>query len=169
MSFNIIACIGKNGELGIKNQLVFHIKEDMEFFKNTTVGHSVLMGKNTFKSIGSPLQGRKNLIVTHHSETLGKDVFAITDLNDFIKQYQFSDEKIFVIGGASIYQALLPYTEIIYLTEVDASPKADVYFPKLNLDLYDKIILKESVEGSLKYKFTKYTKKEVKWTTRYST
>lgn len=162
MSFSIIACVGKNGELGQRNQLIFHLKEDMAFFKKTTTAHLVLMGKNTFKSIGRALKGRKNLVITHHPDNSMKDVTFITDLDDFIKKHQFSSEEIFVIGGASVYQTLLPYTKTIYLTEVDASKPADAYFPKLNPDLYDKIILKESREGSLKYRFLKYTKKEVK-------
>lgn len=162
MSFSIIACIGKNGELGLDNQLVFHLKEDMAFFKQTTTNHTILMGKKTYDSIGRPLLDRKNLVITHHPETLPKGVFPITDLNDFIKKHQFSSEEIFVIGGASVYQALLPYTNTIYLTEVDDSPKANVYFPNFNPDLYDKIVLKEGSFKGLKYVFTKYIKKEVK-------
>lgn len=162
MSFSIIACVGKDGELGKDNQLVFHIKEDLAFFKETTLGHPVIMGKNTFKSISHALPKRKNFVITSHPEDLPKDVTPVADLEDFITKNQSKEEEIFIIGGASVYQAFLPYADTIYLTEVDASAPADTYFPKFNPDLYDKISIKEGSEQGLNYVFSKYTKKEAK-------
>ena len=161
MSFSIIACVGKNGELGRDNDLIFKISEDLAFFKETTLGHPVIMGKNTFKSIGRALSGRKNFVITSHPEDLPEDVTPVTDLEDFIVKNQ-SKEEIFIIGGASVYQAFLPYADTIYLTEVDATAPADVYFPKFNPDLYDKISIKEGSEQGLNYVFSKYTKKETR-------
>ena len=120
------------------------------------------MGKNTFKSIGHALPGRKNLVITSHPEDLPKDVTPVIDLDDFIAKNQSKEEEIFIIGGASAYQAFLPYTDTLYLTEIDASAPADVYFPKFNPDLYDKISIKEGSEQGLNYVFSKYTKKEAK-------
>ena len=162
MSFSIIACVGKNGELGRNNDLIFKISEDLAFFRDTTLGHPVIMGKNTFKSIGRALPGRKNFVVTSHPEDLPEDVTPVTDLEDFIAKNQSKEDEIFVIGGTSVYQAFLPYADTIYLTEVDASAPADTYFPKFNPDLYDKISIKEGSEQGLNYVFSKYTKKEAK-------
>ena len=159
MSFSIIACVGQKGELGKNNDLVFKIKEDMDFFKKTTTGHPVLMGKNTFKSIGHALPGRENFVVSYDTEGLSKDVTPVLDLDDFIKKNRSTNQEIFVIGGASIYKTLLPFSDTLYLTEVDSTTPADVFFPDFNHDLYDKIILKRGSENGLNYVFAKYTKK----------
>ena len=106
--FNIIAAIGKNRELGKNNQLVFHLKKDRIFFRTTTLGHSVVMGRKTFESIGRALPDRKNYVVTHSADGLSQDVIPICDVNAFIEQHLNSDEVFFVIGGASIYKLFLP-------------------------------------------------------------
>ena len=91
--FSIIAAVGKNNELGKKGGLVFNIKEDMKFFKETTMGHPVLMGLTTFESIGRALPGRKNYVLTRNPESLPEDVTPITDLEKFIKDNLDTDEE----------------------------------------------------------------------------
>lgn len=160
MSFSIIACVGQKGELGKDNDLIFKIPEDMAFFKETTLGHPVLMGKNTFDSIGKALSERDNYVVSYTTDGLPETVTVVTDLDKFIEDNQSTDKEIFVIGGASIYRALLPYSNTLYLTEVDATAPADVYFPEFDHRLYDKMVLKKGANGGLNYEFVKYTKKE---------
>ena len=160
MSFSVIACVGKKGELGKDNDLIFKIPEDMAFFKETTLNHPVLMGKNTYDSIGKALPNRNNYVVSYTADGLPDDVTVVTDLDDFIAKNQSTDEEIFVIGGASIYRTLLPYSNILYLTEVNATAPADVYFPDFDREVYDKIVLKKGAKDSLNYEFVKYIKKE---------
>lgn len=153
---SIIAAIGRNSELGLKNSLVFNIKEDMEFFKATTMGHPVLMGRKTFESIGRPLPGRKNYVATRHAEDLPDSVEIIADLNDFLVKNQDSETEIFVIGGGSIYEAALPYAKNLYLTEVNADAKADTFFPEFDESKYTKEIIKKGAENDLSFQFVHY-------------
>lgn len=156
MSFSIIAAIGKNLELGKGDNLVFHIKDDMKFFRETTTGHPVLMGKTTFKSIGKPLPNRQNLVVTHHPEDLPDPVEPVRELRQFLEKNQDSETEIFVIGGASIYREALPYAKYLYLTEVDAAADADVFFPDFDKSKYSREIIKKGSENGLNYTIAKY-------------
>ena len=155
---SIIAAVGKNNELGLNGDLVFHLKEDMKYFRETTTSHPVLMGKTTFKSIGRPLPNRQNLVVTHHPEDLPDLVEPVRELRQFLEKNQDDEAEIFVIGGASIYKEALPYAKIIYLTEVDAEANADVFFPDFDKASYQKEIIKKGNENGIDYTFVKYTK-----------
>ena len=169
MSVKIIACVGKNMELGKKGNLCFHIPEDMKFFRDTTYWHTVMMGRKTWESMGGkPLKGRKNYVVSRHDMTdeVPTGVSAITDQEKYLKIFAnvpSEDEelyRLFVIGGASLYQIALPYADEIYLTEVDAEDtEADTFFPNFDKSLYNKTIIKESSDHDLAYTFAVYKRK----------
>ncbi len=152
--FSIIAAIGKNRELGKGNQLVFHIKEDMQFFKDTTMGHTVVMGHKTWDSLPGKLPGRKNIVISR-GEVPGADE-VVNDLPAFIAAHQDTPEEIFIIGGAFVYNEFLKYCKNLYLTEIDASAEADTFFPVFDKSKYDKQIIKEGEENGIKFTFTKY-------------
>ena len=156
---SIIAAIGKNRELGKNGDLVFNIKEDMQYFKETTTGHPVLMGLTTFNSIGHPLKNRENFVACFPTDKAPDDVTPVTDLPAFLKSYQDKDEELFVIGGASIYRESLPYAKNLYLTEIDAAADADVFFPEFDKSKYTREVLKEGKENDLTYSFVKYSLK----------
>ena len=155
---SIIAAIGKNNELGSKNQLIFHLKEDMQFFKATTMGHSVLMGRKTFESIGRPLPGRTNYVVTRHPELLPEGVEPVVELEKSLDNWQNSTEELFVIGGGAVYEAALPFADTLYLTEVDATADADTFFPTFDKSRYNKTLIKKGKEDDLVYSFVKYAR-----------
>ncbi|MBR3055770.1 dihydrofolate reductase [Candidatus Saccharibacteria bacterium] len=156
---SLIAAIGKNNELGKDNQLVFHIKEDMRFFRETTTGHPILMGRKTFESIGRPLPNRTNYVITRHPEDLPDGVEPVGDLRQFLESWQDSKEELFVIGGATIYEAALPYATTLYLTEVNATVSdADTFFPNFDKSLYTKTLIKKGSENDLVYSIIKYIK-----------
>ncbi|MBQ2672718.1 dihydrofolate reductase [Candidatus Saccharibacteria bacterium] len=156
--FSIIAAIGKNREIGKNNRLIFHLKDDVEFFKNTTLGHKVVMGLNTWNSLPGKLQNRQNIVISPVDLT-GPDL-VVKDLKQFIADYTDTDEEIFIIGGGMIYQAFLPYAKNLYLTEISATdPSATVFFPKFNKSKYDKIVLKEGLQDDLSFKIVRYYKK----------
>ena len=156
--FSLIAAIGKNRELGKNGDLVFHIREDMKFFKETTMGHKVLMGRKTWESLPGKLTGRENIVVSRH-EVPGVDL-AIHDLGEFLREKAESEEEIFVIGGGMVYYEALPYARNLYLTEVDAEVKdADTFFPEFDKNLYKKEIIKKGQHDDLVYTFVKYVKK----------
>ena len=156
---SLIAAIGRNYELGRNNQLVFHIKEDMQFFRHTTMGHSVIMGRKTFESIGRSLPNRTNYVVTHHPELLPDDVEPVSDLRELLKSWQDTEEELFVIGGATIYAIALSYAKYLYLTEVDATTQdADAFFPVFDRSQYSREIIKKGKDHDLTFAIVKYTK-----------
>ena len=157
---SMIACVGKNRELGLEGGLVFHIKEDMKFFKETTMGHPILMGARTFESLPGVLPGRKHYVLTSHPEKLPSGVVAVTNLASFIEEFRDSEIEAFVIGGARVYSEMLEFADNLYLTEVDASAEADVYFPIFDKSKYDKIELKKGSQDDLNYTFNKYIRKK---------
>lgn len=116
--------------IGYENKLLWHIPEDLAHFKSTTFGHPVIMGENTFISLGRPLPGRKNIVLTLDKEKTFEGASVSNDLQDSLDQAALVDaEEIFIIGGATIYKAMLPYTDRLYLTLVPGEYVADTYFP----------------------------------------
>lgn len=134
MSISAIAAIDANFGIGYNNELLFRIPEDMKFFKETTTGHNVIMGRKTFESIGSkPLKNRFNYVITSDkSKFILKDNLRITSL-ELVESILFSakdDEDYFIIGGESIYKQLLKYCNTLYLTVFSKSfDNVDSYFP----------------------------------------
>lgn len=157
--FKIIAAVGKKMELGKDNHLVFHLKADMDFFKEMTMGRTVVMGSKTFESIGKPLEDRINYVVTHDPSTLPDTVIPIDDIEKFINENKDADELIYIIGGASIYEIFIPYAKEIILTEINADAEADTFFPDFDRDKYIWQVLKTGIEDDIKYRMMKYTKK----------
>ena len=155
--FSIIAAIGKNRELGLNGQLIFHIKEDMKFFRETTSGHKIVMGRKTWESLPGKLPNRENIVVSRN-DVAGADL-TIKDLSEFIAKNQDTSEEIFIIGGGMLYATFLPYAKNLYLTEINASAPADTFFPKFDKSKYDKTIIKKGSHDDLAYTFAKYTKK----------
>ena len=154
---SIIAASGKNWELGRKGNLIFHIKEDMKYFKEMTLGHKVVMGRKTWESLPGKLPGRENIVVSR-GEIDGADE-VIHDLIKFLEDNKDTEEEIFVIGGGQVYVETLPYAKNIYLTEVDAETRdADAFFPEFDKSEYKKEIIKEGQEDDLIYTFVKYSK-----------
>ena len=156
--FSLIAAIGKNNELGKNNQLIFHIKEDMKFFRDTTKDHKVVMGRNTWKSLPGKLPNRTNIVV---SETpVAEADLTIQELTPFIQKNKDTDEEIFIIGGGMIYREFLDHAKNLYLTEIDdEDPSADTFFPPFDKSKYTKEIIKKGSENGLNYTFAKYIKK----------
>lgn len=155
--FSIIAAVGKNRALGKNNDLVFHIKEDMDYFRETTTGHKVVMGSKTWDSLPGKLKNRENIVVSRE-EVKDADK-TISDLESFITENAETPEEIFIIGGGSIYAQFLPHAKHLYLTEVDASPEADVFFPSFNRRNYTRKTIKRGEQKDLKFAIVKYTKK----------
>ena len=140
MSVSMIAAVGKNLELGKNNNLIWHFKEDMKFFKDTTMWHTVVMGRKTFESLPKALPGRKNIVISSNAEYQAQGATVVTSVEEAL---QIADnEEIFVIGGGKIYAEFLPYADKLYLTEIDAEcTDADTYFPQFNKSEYIKEII----------------------------
>lgn len=160
MKISIIAAIGENLELGKNNDLIWHLPNDLKFFKNTTSGHTVLMGRNTFFSLPKVLPNRTNIVITDVDEEYPKEVVIYNSIESFLKDYQNKDEEVFIIGGASIYKQFIDLADKLYLTEIHATcSEASVYFPQFDKTNYDETTLLENCDNGISYKHVLYKRR----------
>jgi len=158
--FKIIAAIGKNNELGYNNDLIWHLPEDLKFFKEVTSNHTIVMGENTFFSLPRLLPNRKHIVLSLSGNKFPDELIIYNDFNNFLDDYKNKDEDIFVIGGGMIYKLFIDYADELYLTEIeDTSDVATVFFPKFDKDIFNKEILSEHVDNNIKYKHVLYRRK----------
>jgi len=157
---NIIAAMSRNKVIGNKGQLPWSLPEDMQHFVKITTGCTVVMGRKTFESIGKPLKNRKNIILTRDKNYQKEGCIVFNNVEDVVEE--FGEENLMVIGGEEIYRQFLPYTERIYLTQIDEDFEGDTFFP----DFEDGNWVKESEEKGFKddsnpydYYFQVYLKK----------
>lgn len=158
-NISMIAAVGKNLELGRDNQLIWKFKEDLNFFKEKTMGKPIVMGHNTFISLPKLLPGRLHIVLTSRDVNLGNQVLvvhSIDELLDLISNYP----EVMIIGGASIYKQMLSYSDKMYLTEIDDSCfDADAFFPQYDASIWDKKIISSHEENNIKYKHLEYIRK----------
>ena len=159
MDINIIAAIGKNNELGKNNDLIWKLKGDMKFFRDTTMGHTVVMGRKTFESLPEMLPGRKHVVIST-SEIKNDEIELYKSIKEFLTKYKEYDGDVFVIGGATIYEQFIDIASKMYLTQIDDSKEADVYFPLFNKNEWEQEELGFNQENSTNYKHVLYKKKK---------
>lgn len=152
----MIACVSRDGGLGKDGELLWHIPEDMKFFRETTKGNMVIMGRKTFDSIGRALPGRENVVLSSRKGE-ATDVKWCTR-EELGKVLRNAEGKKFVIGGASLYEMFLPEAEKIYLTEVDEIKPADTWFPEFAKDEWRRKVLQSGEHDGVKYAMVEYTK-----------
>jgi dihydrofolate reductase len=160
---NIIAAVDANWAIGYKNELLVKIPNDQKWFQKITTGKVVVMGRKTMETFpnGMPLKNRTNIVLTGDRALRVKDaelVYGIEELLEKLKQYNTKD--VYVIGGESVYEELLPYCDTAYITKIDYTYQADRYFPNLDNDA-DWHIESESEEQTyfdLEYYFVKYVR-----------
>jgi dihydrofolate reductase len=136
MNITLVVAASENNAIGLNNQLLWHLPKDMRFFKNTTWGMPILMGRKTFESMGSkPLNGRLNIIITRNKTWAHEDVTVVHTMEEATYvATKFSYNELLVIGGGEIYEMALPFAQKIWLTRVHTTIEGDVYFPKLNTE-----------------------------------
>jgi dihydrofolate reductase len=165
MTISAIAVTNKNRAIGFKNKLLWNLPPDLEHFKKITSGHTVIMGSNTYLSLGRPLLNRVNVAINKDKNFNAPGCIVVTSLEEALERAKSEEEKlendhkeIFVIGGASIYAQMLPHVQKLYLTIVDDEPaEVDAYFP----DYSEFKITNESETreyNGLKFKFIELTK-----------
>ena len=169
--FSLIVAIGKNNEIGKNNQLLWHIPEDLKNFKKITTGKTVIMGKNTYESIGKPLPNRVNIVLSRNFLEIGKKISEdrkkyenettklefLDDFQKVIEKYKDFPEEVFIIGGGEIYKKSLELGIItrIYMSPVDFSDdEADTHFPEIDWEKWVTLI-EENYDG---WKFCIYEK-----------
>ena len=154
---SIIAAIGKNNELGLNNDLIWHLPNDLKYFKETTLNQTIVMGYNTFVSLGRVLPNRKHIVLSFEKIKLPDEVIQFNNMEE-LKNY-IKDKDVFIIGGASMYKQFIDECDKLYLTEIDDTHKADAYFPKFDKNLFNKKIIGTNSDNGINYTFTLYERK----------
>jgi len=127
----LIAAVGRNGVIGADNDMPWHLPEDFAFFKRTTMGHPMVMGRKTFDSIGRVLPGRRTIVVTRQADWSHSEVETAHSLSEALSLAGPADE-VFVWGGGQVYAEAMPWAHRLLITEVDQSPDGDVRFPPID-------------------------------------
>ncbi len=157
MTLSLIVAMTEDRVIGINNRLPWHLSEDLKRFKKITMGHPIIMGRKTFESIGKPLPGRENIVITENKAYRAEGTTVVHSLEDALKAGGASSGEKFVIGGARLFEAGLKMADKIYLTLIHGSYKGDVYFPKLDFEKDLKIVNREEGVGappdSISYSF----------------
>jgi dihydrofolate reductase len=133
MKISLIVAATKNNAIGKNNELLWHLPNDMKYFKNTTWGMPIIMGRKTFESMNNKiLNGRINIVVSRNSETKSNEAVIVSSIKDalFVAN-QTECNEVFIIGGGEIYKELFPKADKIYLTRVDTVLDADTFFPEI--------------------------------------
>ena len=156
---SIIVAKAQNNIIGKNNKLLWHISEDLKRFKDLTTGHTIIMGRKTFESLGRILPNRKHIVFTQNSDFKVNDenvkiVHSMLEIQEYIENN--------VIGGAMIYNLLMPYVNKMYITEIHKDFEGDTVFPKINLDIWKEVSREkgEDIEqNDLEYDFVVYERK----------
>jgi dihydrofolate reductase len=128
----LIAAVGRNGVIGADNDMPWRIPDDFAYFKRTTLGHPIVMGRKTFDSIGRVLPGRRTIVVTHQPDWAHPGVETAHSLSEALSLAGPADE-VFICGGGQIYAEAMPWAHRLLITEVDESPEGDVHFPEIDI------------------------------------
>ena len=161
---NLIAAVDSNWAIGFQNSLLVRIPEDQKWFRETTTGKAVIMGRKTLESFPNkaPLKTRTNIVITTDKNYKVDGAIVVHTIEDAIKAAaEVADEDIYVIGGESIYRQMLPYCNVAHITKIDYAYQADAYFPNLDKESDWKITetSDERTYFDLIYEFVKYEKK----------
>lgn len=129
---NIVVAKASNNVIGAKNNLIWHLPNDLKHFKNITSGHPIIMGRKTFESLGRPLPNRTNIVITRDQNWNAEGVEVFNSLEKAISFAKTLDENIAIIGGGNIYKQAMEFTDILYITEVHHEFDGDTYFPEID-------------------------------------
>lgn len=157
MKISIIAAVGRNYELGRNNDLIWHFHKDMVFFRETTTGSTVLMGRKTFESLPKALPKRRNIVITSDKNYIAEGAEVCHSVDEALELCK--NDNIFVIGGGKIYQQFIDTADSLYLTEIEAEcADADTYFPKFDKPDYSREVLAEHEENDIRFSHVLYKK-----------
>ena len=159
MNITLIAAIGKNNELGKDNKLLWHIPEDLNFFKKNTMNKKIIMGINTLNSLPKLLPGRKHIVLTHRNLELDPEILVFHSITELLEYIKSLNEEVMVIGGVQIYKQMIEYANKLIITKIDETKEADTFFPKIDDNEWNSELLSEHEYKDIKYKHLIYKKK----------
>ena len=158
---NLIVAVDKNWAIGNGNKLLVSIPQDMKFFRETTMGKVVVMGRKTLESFpgGQPLKKRTNIVITRDKNYQVKDAIVVHSVEEALEVLkQYDEDDIYVIGGESVYRQMLPYCKVAHVTKIEHAYEADTYFPNLD-EMKEWAVTGVSDEQTyfnLEYEFVRY-------------
>ena len=153
MNISLVVAAATNNAIGKDGKMPWHLPADMKHFKNITWGMPVVMGRKTFESLGKPLTGRKNIVITRQTDWQSAGAVVVKNIEDALLIAQQADvNEVMVIGGGEIYKALFEKAKRIYLTRVEAEPEADTYFPPIHPDQWH-LVSQQNFEADEKNAF----------------
>ena len=158
----VIAAVARNGVIGRDNALPWRLPADMKHFKELTIGHTVIMGRKTYDSIGRPLPGRTNIVLTRSADFQAEGVIAAASLQRAL-EIAAGAEEVMIIGGSRVYELALPGADRLYITHIEESYEGDAWFPEFDPTQW-RVIASESHAPDLKnpcaYRFVTYERKK---------
>ena len=169
---SIIVAVAANNAIGRGNRLLWHLPQDLKYFKEVTTGHPVVMGRKTYESIGRPLPGRRNIVLTRSGKLENVPIKnpatttleAISGIEEFLKLAQEApQEEFFILGGGELYRTMLPYADKLYITHIEATVEdADTFFPQIEPEIWSLERCSQRYsdqENNLEFRFALYTRK----------
>ena len=139
MKISLIVAMSENRVIGRDNKMPWHLSADLKRFKSLTMNSPILMGRKTFESIGKPLIGRTNMILSHNSNFKPEGCLVFSELNSALEQAQDYGDELFIIGGSTLYGMALPLARRVYLTQIEASFEGDTFFPEIDLSAWNEV------------------------------
>lgn len=134
----IVVAMGNKREIGVDNNLLWHLPKDLKHFKDITSGHPIIMGRKTYESIGKPLPNRTNIVVSRKADWFEEGILIVGSIKEAIKFAKKIDENVFIIGGGTIYAQTIDLADRLEVTQVDADFPADTFFPKIDAKVWAK-------------------------------
>lgn len=134
----IVVAMGNKREIGVDNNLLWHLPKDLKHFKDITSGHPIIMGRKTYESIGKPLPNRTNIVVSRKADWFEEGILIVGSIKEAIKFAKKIDENVFILGGGTIYAQTIDLADRLEVTQVDADFPADTFFPKIDAKVWAK-------------------------------
>jgi len=160
MKLSLIVAMATNRTIGINKQMPWHLSADLKKFKKITMGHPIIMGRKTFESIGRPLPGRQNIIISRDPLYQQQGCLVFNDLESALQDCADIDE-VFVIGGATLYEATLAQADRLYITEIQQAFDGDTWFPEIKQEQWREVAREDIANDSsveFNYSFIVYEK-----------
>jgi dihydrofolate reductase len=153
MKISLIVAMSANRVIGRDNKMPWHLSADLKHFRALTMNAPILMGRKTFESIGKPLDGRTNLILSKNSNYQPEGCFVFNSFETALNAAQNYGEELFIIGGATLYEMTLPLAQRLYLTDIEAEFEGDTFFPEMDFNEWNEVAC-ECVSDDEKVDFT---------------
>ncbi|OLO28555.1 dihydrofolate reductase [Alkalihalophilus pseudofirmus] len=159
---SFLVAMDRNRVIGKNNDLPWELPADLAYFKKVTMGHPIVMGRKTYESIGRPLPGRENIIITRNQEYTAEGCTVLHSIEDVQKVIDHHEKEVFIIGGAEIFKEAFPIADKLYITHIDEEFDGDTFFPEFNLSDWHEVSREKGMKDEKNpydYYFSVYEKK----------